>query len=495
MPGSKPPLQWGRDRIGIGLLEALRSRVDIEFSEHDSPRNHVVSKSDHIVVCEEGNALAQVVAANYAYSLRAGLHLIPKIPKEDADQLVERFYSLDARRQPIDDALSELRARFRSFASDIEVSPNGSITFIVDALPLGFGFPEVPSTHLFSYPDLGIAIVNGFSSEQRGAPGTNVAVLVDPTPDAPDIEVAKELLRNKRVFIRGYRGPGANVRDVAAMVELYPYDIVVIATHCGDVHGYRSTYRWTDSEGHHRTLVVDEALGIERPVEEDGKYKITKMSVFQSLDGVDWNDPGKSEKVYVGRAIIEFAERGGMRLDFMPDEQILIERVFGSAAMKMYDHNYSALPISLAGDRSPVILNNACASWRELAGRFTFANARAYIGTLFPILPFQAEAFTDQFLGKYFGRTLPQAVWLAQKNALEGRHPYVVTGVFPQRLRVDQTDVPAEIAKAMASGLASRRRSLESRGTAGTKSGRTLEAEIEFYERELASHRKRWELS
>jgi hypothetical protein len=32
--------------------------------------------------------------------------------------------------------------------------------------------------------------------------------------------------------------------------------------------------------------------------------------------------------------------------------------------------------------------------------------------------------------------------------------PYVVTGVFPQQLRVDQTDVPADIAKAMASGLA-----------------------------------------
>jgi hypothetical protein len=428
MPGSKPPLQWGRDRIGIGLLKALRSRVHIEFSEHDSPRDHVVSKSDHIVVCEEGNELAQVVAANYAHSLRAGLHLIPKIPKADADHLVERFYSLDARRQTIDDILSELRARLRSFAGDIEVPPNGSITFIVDALPLGFGFPEVPSTHLFSYPDLGITIVNGFSSEQRGAPGTNVAVLVDP---APDIEVAKKLLRNKRVFIRGYRGPGANVRDVAAMVELFPYDIAVIATHCGDVPGYRSTYRWTDSEGHHRTLVVDEALGIERPVEKDGKYKITKMSVFQSLDGVDWNDPRKSEKVYVGRAIIEFAERGGMRLDFTPAEQVSIERVFGSAAMKMYDHNYIALPTSLAGDRNPVILNNACASWRELAVRFTFANARATSARCSPSCPSRRKRSPIGFSENILGGTWRRRCGLHKKRHSKTGIPTLSLGYFP----------------------------------------------------------------
>jgi hypothetical protein len=46
------------------------------------------------------------------------------------------------------------------------VSECGSITFITGGLLLGCSVPEVPSTHLFKYPDLGIAMINGFAAEQ-----------------------------------------------------------------------------------------------------------------------------------------------------------------------------------------------------------------------------------------------------------------------------------------------------------------------------------------
>lgn len=52
--------------------------------------------------------------------------------------------------------------------------------------------------------------------------------------------------------------------------------------------------------------------------------------------------------------------------------------------MMMADGNYIVMPRSLADEGTPIIINNACLSWHRLAGTFTFANARAYIGTLFP---------------------------------------------------------------------------------------------------------------
>jgi hypothetical protein len=48
------------------------------------------------------------------------------------------------------------------------------------------------------------------------------------------------------------------------MMELLPYHLMIIATHCGDVDGFRWTYEFTDSEGMDRTLVVDIAIGIGR---------------------------------------------------------------------------------------------------------------------------------------------------------------------------------------------------------------------------------------
>lgn len=49
-----PSLTWGRDRIGIGLLKALRARTNIEFLDAPSPIESVSSKSGHLVVCEAG---------------------------------------------------------------------------------------------------------------------------------------------------------------------------------------------------------------------------------------------------------------------------------------------------------------------------------------------------------------------------------------------------------------------------------------------------------
>ena len=87
------PLVWGYDRIGVGLLKALRLRSQIIFTNKSSVTDDVPSRSGHLVVCEQGEELAEVIAANYAFSLGAGLCLIPEVPKEKAENLLERFYS------------------------------------------------------------------------------------------------------------------------------------------------------------------------------------------------------------------------------------------------------------------------------------------------------------------------------------------------------------------------------------------------------------------
>ena len=253
----KPPLRWGKDRIGIGLLKALREQRSIVFTNEPSPVEAVASKSGHLVVCEQGEPLAEVIAANYAYALRAGLCLIPEIERELSDELLEDFYSLyDNQSVSPGEALRNLRDRFRALTGKLPVPEGGSITFITGGLPLGFSVPEAPSTHLFKYPDLGIAMINGFAAEQPNRPGIGFIALVDPeTTEAQEIAAAQRLLAPRGAFIRTYYGSGANVRDVTTMMELLPYDLMIIATHCGDTDGYRWTYEFKDSEGIDRTLV------------------------------------------------------------------------------------------------------------------------------------------------------------------------------------------------------------------------------------------------
>ena len=493
--GSKDdPLQWGRDRIGLGLLQALRTGKAIEFSDVPSQNVIVSSESGHLVVCEEGDELAQVIAATYAFSIGAGFQLIPKFPNNDSEQLLERFYTVyDVRELSPTAILESLRAELRARSGELKVEGHRSVTFVTSEAPWGFGYPEVPSTHLFLYPDLGTSILNGLLAEQRGAPGIRVAVLIDPGEvDSADIRLAMNSLRSRAVFISGMTGRGATVHRVTRMVELYPYDFLLVSTHCGDAPGWRWTYEFVDSEAIQRRLVVDLTVSV-AVVPGDEKLDVTQYIKFVSLDGVDWNDPDKKRKLYVGTAMMDWI-KGRQGNDLEPTKKETVERVPGSSALKMADGNYLAIPRALADHGSPIILNNACASWHRLAKTFTFSNARAYIGTLFSVSDAEAQDVVSRLLDRHFGKSLALALWHAQ-NEVYGkgvRRPYILVGVHSQRLRTTATDAPMLILGQLRRALQHWAKRLTETDPADDSKVRTMTDYVRFLKAEIHGLHKRW---
>jgi hypothetical protein len=450
-------MSWGRDCIGVGLLKALRAGQDIAFEDRTSPYEWISSKSGHLVVCEEGEKLSEIIAANYAFALDAGLFLIPKIEEERAEQLLEGFYGLqDQSDIPPAQVQAQLRQELLELCGSIPVPEGGSITF-VSRLPLGYAYPEHPSSHLFHYPDLGCAVINGFSAEQQRRPAMGVVVLVDPssTP-APEIQSAIDLLEPRRAFIRVYQGPTAEVRYVSEMLEHFPYDLLIVATHCGDSSGYRWTHEFTDSEGLQRTVVTDVAIGIER-TDDPEMFKVAHFFRFISVDGVDWTDRVAKAKLYVGQAIHDFNKK----LDdgpngFEPIKKETVDRVVGCSAMKMWDSNLIFFMHTVANVGTPIVLNNACLSWHRLAHDMMFAGTRAYVGTLFPVLSSEAADVVTKILDNHWDQPLPMAVWSAQRDVYGSnlRRPYVIAGVFPQRIHIDHVDHPQKIKERLANTLA-----------------------------------------
>lgn len=452
---TKPPVQWGRDRIGLGVLKALREGRLIEFNDSISDAVSIPSPSEHVVVCEAGNDISEVIAANYAFAMNAGLCIVPEIPRADADYILEEYYGLyDGQDTDFSQKLSDLQARLRAFYCHVRLPESASITFITRKLPAGVAFPEAPSTHLFSYPDLGLQIINGFAAELAGTRGANVAVLVDPgVADASEIDAVAEILPKRGMLVRVYKSGAATVRSVSEMIDLFPYDFLMFATHCGDAPGYRWTYKFKDSEQIDRTLVVDIALGIGQ-TEDPEILDVTQFLRFHSLDGVAWNDPHKSEKLHVGSTIADFVELKRSH-GLEPVKKEIIARVKGSAAMKMTDNNILPISQSLACGGTPIVVNNACVSWHELASRFMFADARAYIGTLIPVLTTEAHEVIVKTIVDYAQNALPHALWLAQNEVYGSgsRRPYISTGVYPQRLRTEKRHAPSLVLRRLDSAL------------------------------------------
>lgn len=488
----REPLRWGQDNIGVGVLSALYQGRLIEFGDSPTLSSVMSSKSNHLVICEAGDPLSEVIAANYAFALDAGLRLIPAVPDSEAAEILEAYYSIDDSRGSQAETRQKLQVRLRALCGDFDLPRNGSLTFFTRKLPFGVAFSELPSTHLFTYPDLGGMVANGFASEQPKTRGVNVAVLVDPEKTrAPEIETATKILPKRRLFVRGYRGPGASVRAISEMVELFPYDLLIFATHCGDARGYRWTYQFNDSEGLKRELVVDVAIGVGQTDDPD-RLDVAQFTRFHSLDGVDWTDSVAKEKLYVGKAILDYIERT-RNDELQPVRKEPLDRVQMSAAMAMHDHNLLAMPRALAEHGSPIVINNACVSWHELAGRFTFAGARAYIGTLYPVSDLEAESVVVKLLDKYWGKCLPHALWSAQ-NATYGaggdRRPYVVTGVYPQRLRVTEENTPGQIMKRLVAARDSWKRQFIAINDEVAR--KRMQEFVQYYDRETENFRRNW---
>jgi hypothetical protein len=72
-------------------------------------------------------------------------------------------------------------------------------------------------------------------------------------------------------------------------------------------------------------------------------------------------------------------------------------------------------------------------------------------------------------LDEYWGQPLAVAVWSAQRDVYSSdpRRPYVVAGVFSQRLRVDPIDFPERIKRRLATTLAGYKEMLASLGSSG----------------------------
>ena len=488
------PLRWPKEALAVGLLKALRQRQKIEFVDDAAVEWSYPARNDHIVVVERGNQLAQIIGANYAFSVGAGISIIPEIEEDICDDILSAFYSSssnpDARPSEV---LATLQQRLRSFCADVTFPKEGSATFITNKLPFGFGYPEIPSTHIFTYPHLGSAVINGLCREREPRRGLTVSALVDPSPaaNAPEIAKTRELLVQRGSLVRTYEGRAATVRTFNELVEWVPYDLLLLATHCGDVDGHRWTYEYKDREGIDRTLVVDIALGI-ATTDEEAMLNVSTKQVFHSLDGVPWNE--KEDRIYVGHAVEDWVDLVQQPNELQPTRKENIPRVYGSAALKMYDHNYLAMPQTLAAYGTPVIINNACVSWHELAGLFMYANASAYVGTLIEILPYEAEEVVVRMLSKHFDKYLPHALWSAQREVYgDGvRKPYVMTGVFTQKLHPSRINAPEYLAQRFFAQHQAATKRLRRGDTLTKFAERVINEQVVFCEREMRRLIERW---
>lgn len=447
---------WGRDNLGIGLYQARLARQEFHPDLETSPALNVVEAGKHLLVaCELGEPLAEVVASNLAYSCGASFAVFPELAKSDLEDWLEEIYAL-GQGGDVTGRFNDLAQRARNHLVQIDFTRYKAILFVTAGFPWGVAVPEVTTTHMYRYPDFGRAVVEGLWASQKPNRSARTALLIDPqTVEGSEIPAINHALLKNGTLTRLVRGPAATQTRIQFLLDLLPHDIIVLSSHAGDAPGVRITYEYPDADGCKRRLVVDRAIGIGYKALDD-MFGLTEYHRFHSLDGVEWRDKKGKEALPVGSAITSWTAMGGPleRNDCIVDQQP-IPRVIGSMAMQLHDGVWLFVSHGFAPESAPLIVNNSCWSWHELSQRATFAGARGYVGSLFPITDAEAQELGQGIFGRYIGEELPRALWLAQREIYgsSARRPYVMVGLPFIAIRPNTTDAVSYMNEAYLNGI------------------------------------------
>lgn len=427
----KGALRWGPNNLGIGLYQARLTRQELQPDLDTSPLLDMLEAGTHLLVaCERGDLLAEVIASNLAFACKASFAVFEELEQSDRETWLEEMYAL-GEGGDLTGRFNKLAQQARAHLGQLDFTKYKRILFITAGFPWGIATPEVASTHMYRYPDFGRAVVEGIWASQEAGRSARNALLVDPQAvDGSEIPSINRALLKNGTLTRVVQGPAATQTRIQFLLDLIPHDVIVLSSHAGDAPGERITYEYKDYDERKRTLVVDRALGIGHDSFDD-MFRVIEYHRFHSLDGVDWRDKVSLAALPVGTAMTAWAAMNSKeRIDNIISQQA-IPRVIGSMAIQLHDGIWLFASHGFAPESAPIFINNSCWSWHELSQRTTFAGARAYIGTLFPITDAEAQEVGQALFGRYIGQDLNRALWRAQRDIYDtsARRPYVMVGL------------------------------------------------------------------
>lgn len=451
-------LDWGSDNLGIGLYKARMANCELAINQAASPVDSLVLAGRHLLVaCERGEVLSEVIASNIAFAFGASYATFAGISEQTRDDWIEELYALGESRE-VQSEFQELVARARAHLGEFDFTPFRMVLWITSGFPWGIATPEVPTTHMRNYPDFGRAVVEGMWTSQSAERTSRTALLIDPgTVSSSEIPAVNRALLRNGTLTHMCVGRSASVRRVQQVTDLLPHDIIILSSHAGDAPGERLTYEFPDAENRLRRLVVDEAVGFGYDARE-GKFQVTQYNRFHSLDGIDWRDKAGKTALPVGSAMTTWAAAGDTiewRANHIVHRES-ISRVIGSMGIQLNDGTWFFISHGFTPGAAPLIINNSCWSWHDIAERATFAGARGYVGCLVPILGPEAQGIAEAMFGRYLGLPLPLALWSAQRDVYGNsmRRPYVMVGLPCISIQANSVDSASFMRKAYLDGIA-----------------------------------------
>jgi hypothetical protein len=420
LSANKELLACREDDILNGLYRAKRESKRLVI-DNNAPVvvPFPVERDKGIVVLEAGEEALAVIGVNYAHSINANLSVVESYGKENrysVEKNIQKWKEHGGNNQ-IQKVLNKINRRI----GNIRFDELKFATFFTNGLPYSLGINNIipcSYVHLSLRPDLFVFNSIIFESIER----FHSAVVFSPSffDDEETRSVAK-LFHDNKYYLRPLIGNNATVRNLDFHAQHFPYDILHICTHGGEVDGYAVSEKYKDRKGVEHTVEYDEVVGF-APVIGKDLIEVHRKTFFRKFDGYVWMSEELKKQKYPNYVFEDLRKSLFQKDDLGKNaKRSQKDKIPTSCAIACIDSIHQGTFRILASHSSPLVFNNACWSWSEVAHFFLAGGARGYIGTLWAIENNHAVLGANAFYGNLFNGTILEAFFEAIKSIKDTR--------------------------------------------------------------------------
>ncbi|WP_373520655.1 hypothetical protein [Aquiflexum sp.] len=421
-----------------GLNIALQQNSILRISPHNAALHEQKEGLRGIVIIERKSTAETTIAVNYAASIGAKVVIVNEMAKHENDQVLQLLEDWDGGDPK---ALLYLLDKINIRIGGINFDQFEFATFFTDGLPYSLSVNSIPVCYVnLEYrPDF--FIHNAFKYEINKRSGS--AVVFSPVFfDDEETEKIINLLEFKNYYIRKLTDEAATTYNLKNSIECYPFDLLHICSHGGEVSGTRCEVHFRGADGKGHEVEFDFVFSIALTPYKD-LHAVERLYYFKKLDGLTWRsqelrDKGYSNEVYAG--IINEISSAFDRKKVI--RKYPVPQVPNANAIKCIDFNYLANFDQMASDNHPpLIFNNTCWSWMNVSTSFLTGGARGYIGSITKVSNDKALRFAETFYDQVFDSNIIEAFHTANTAGIQdGTLPiYIYWGLHFSTLNNTET--------------------------------------------------------
>lgn len=374
-------LKCRSDELIKGVYKAILTNSNIEINE-EAESIDLTNQSEKLIVIEKYESCAPITAINYASYIESDIELVtkPTIKIKEIQNLIYQW-----KKTGNQNFFNTLSASIFPSVEEIDFTKYSVATFFTHGVPYPLILNNIISMTMVNttfLPDNFVfnSVINQINKYH------NSAVIFSPKEfDEEETEFLISTLNKSNLYVQPLIGEEATVYNTDNTILEFPFDILHICSHGGEVAGYKVQDTLKDRFGDYHEIEYDEVVSVKIKGDEtaNDKINVTSKFIWRKFNGLEWHSSELKEKGYSHETYADVLNGVGPS---KTAKRTPIDPIDDSSTIKCYDGNYQAMISHIAGNHTfPFVFNNTCWSWMNIAERFLSTGASSYIGTLWNI--------------------------------------------------------------------------------------------------------------